>query len=143
MSKPGRLCYRCTWVVTPDSPCPTHQPAAKARRQELDERRGSATERGYGPRWRKARATWLSRYPLCVTCEARGRVAAAAILDHTKPHNGDQTTFWLTSNWQGLCPSCDAAKKPRESGIAPCRTHGELVADVQGERICRDCGRAA
>lgn len=138
-SRPG-----CSALVTREKPCPSHRPAAKARRQELDQHRGSAHARGYGARWRKFRDAWLAKHPLCLTCERRGRVTAAVVVDHVKPHGGDMAIFWaLPANAQSLCGPCDGAKKPRESGIAPCTKHGEATADVLGERACRDCGRAA
>lgn len=122
--------------------CKAHP--ARPRRQELDERRGSASERGYGSRWRKFRDAYLARHPLCVACQRCGRVSPAVVVDHVKPHGGDMRIFWaLPDNAQGLCSACDGAKKPRESGIAPCPGHGVATAEVMGERVCRDCGRAA
>ena len=38
------------------------------RRQAADDRRGTAHERGYNATWRKARATFLRRNPLCTEC---------------------------------------------------------------------------
>lgn len=135
---------RCSSLVTKDRPCPAHPPAAKARRQELDQHRGSAAARGYGKRWKKFRDAWLARHPLCHAHDRRKLVAAAVVVDHIKPHGGDMRIFWaLPENAQGLCKECDEAKKPRESGIAPCPGHGNATADVLGERVCRDCGRAA
>lgn len=88
----------------------------RQQRSQSDERRGSASERGYNGRWRKARATWLGRYPLCVACEELGRIAPATVVDHKTPHRGDQTLFWDTSNWQALCKPCHDAKTAREDG---------------------------
>lgn len=60
-------------------------------------------ERGYGGRWQKARATFLKRSPVCVACEAEGRITLARVVDHIIPHRGNQALFWDTSNWQPLC----------------------------------------
>jgi 5-methylcytosine-specific restriction protein A len=128
--------------------CPpgSHQRQARV---ELDQRRGSARERGYDNRWDKARKTYLARHPLCVACERHGRVTAGNVVDHIKPHRGqDQSLFWnAKENWQTLCDrrgeGCHEAKTARESGIALCREHGVATAEVAGERVCRDCGRAA
>jgi len=85
-------------------------------RQQTDERRGSASSRGYNSRWRKARATWLSRHPLCAECERQRRVAPATVVDHITPHRGDQDLFWDTKNWQSLCKPCHDKKTAREDG---------------------------
>ena len=68
-----------------------------------DHLRPHSADRGYDRRWRKARARHLARHPLCVQCEAIGRVEAATELDHIIPHRGDKTLFWDQQNWQGLC----------------------------------------
>lgn len=83
----------------------------------------TTAERGYGSRWQRARKTFLSRAEnaLCRMCEASGRVTAATVVDHVKPHKGDQALFWDSANWQPLCKAChDGAKARQESrGIAP------------------------
>ncbi len=79
--------------------------------------RRSASERGYNSRWRKARNTYLSQHPLCVLCETEGRTTAATVVDHIKPHKGDQTLFWDTDNWQALCgPHHNSHKQSIEKG---------------------------
>lgn len=65
--------------------------------------RASAHARGYDSRWNKARKGYLARHPLCVMCEARGRIAAATVVDHITPHKGDAALFWDSGNWQALC----------------------------------------
>lgn len=72
-------------------------------RKVYDQRRGSARERGYNTRWEKARRTFLARSPLCLGCEAVGRVEPAVLVDHVEPHGGDSDRFWDTSKWQGCC----------------------------------------
>lgn len=42
-------------------------------------------------------------HPLCVMCQAEGRIEAATVVDHIKPHRGDQALFWDRDNWQSLC----------------------------------------
>ncbi len=80
--------------------CEDHQ---TDQRRELDSHRPSAAKRGYGPRWRRARAAYLRSNPLCRACEARDRVTAATVVDHIVPHRGDQELFWNEENWQPLC----------------------------------------
>jgi 5-methylcytosine-specific restriction enzyme A len=97
---------------------PVHRPpgarSAAAAKAELDRQRPSAARRGYGSRWRRARAAYLARHPLCVPCAAAGRLALATVVDHVVPHHGDQRLFWDESNWQGLCKPCHDAKTARE-----------------------------
>lgn len=78
--------------------------------------RESAARRGYGSRWQKARATFLARSPLCVACEAEGRVSAATVVDHRIPHKGDQALFWDTGNWQSMCKAHHDRKTAAEDG---------------------------
>lgn len=85
------------------------------RRAEHDDRRGSASSRGYNERWKKARLTYLGRRPLCVCCEANGVIEPAVIVDHAVPHKGDSALFWKTELWQGLCRWCNEhVKQPIE-----------------------------
>ena len=64
----------------------------------------------YDARWRKAREIHLARWPLCVTCEARGVTRQATDVDHIRPHRGDPVAFWDSGNWQSLCGECHKAK---------------------------------
>lgn len=81
----------------------------------------TTSERGYNSRWRKARDTFLKKRPLCVFCEEQGKAVAATVVDHIKPHNGDQKLFWDQANWQPLCKfHHDSHKKRIENrGIKP------------------------
>lgn len=79
----------------------------------------TSTQRGYGYKWQKAREGFLRSHPLCVMCEAEGRVAAATVVDHRIPHRGDQALFWDKGNWQALCKphhDSDAQKKDNAYG---------------------------
>jgi len=80
-------------------------------------RAGKTTaERGYGSRWQKARATYLKDHPLCVMCKAEGAIELATVVDHIIPHEGNQSLFWDSKNWQALCKShhdSDAQRKDR------------------------------
>lgn len=74
----------------------------------------TSAQRGYGYKWQKAREGFLRSHPLCVMCEAEGRVTVATVVDHIVPHRGDQKLFWDKSNWQSLCKrhhDSDAQKK--------------------------------
>ena len=73
-----------------------------------------STERGYGYRWQQARAAFLRSHPLCIYCKRAGKVAAATVVDHIVPHEGDDVRFWDESNWQPLCKPCHDSVKAKE-----------------------------
>lgn len=74
----------------------------------------TSTQRGYGYKWQKAREAFLRENPLCVMCQAQGRVEAATVVDHITPHRGDQSLFWRRSNWAPLCAHHHSSDKQRE-----------------------------
>lgn len=74
----------------------------------------TAHKRGYGHRWRKARASYLAKHPLCVHCQQAGKVTVATDLDHIIPHRGDMVLFWDSNNWQPLCKPCHSRKTQSE-----------------------------
>lgn len=82
---------------------PAGAPSREDQKRKADRWRGNASERGYGHRWQKARQTHLFRSPLCVGCEAVGRIEPATVVDHVEPHRGDSNKFWDTSMWQSCC----------------------------------------
>jgi 5-methylcytosine-specific restriction protein A len=59
------------------------------------------------------RARLFDRQPLCVVCQARGRVTLATIRDHIVPlaEGGADTD----DNTQALCAACSDAKTQKES----------------------------
>ena len=70
----------------------------------------SAGIRGYGRLWQKARKLYLAAHPLCVQCMKEGRYTKATVVDHIKPHRGDEILFWNQDNWQSLCKPCHDKK---------------------------------
>lgn len=113
------------------------------RHKDYDSRRGTSSQRGYGSRWQKARASFLSDPDncLCRMCLALGRVndgryrldgshdpnprRRSLHVDHITPHKGDQSLFWDKSNWQALCPDHHDIIKQAEERGQPIRTIGE------------------
>jgi 5-methylcytosine-specific restriction protein A len=95
-----------------------HRPAgiktAAEVKRALDRQRPSAARRGYGPRWRRARAAYLARHAVCVRCQAAGCIEPSTVVDHTVPHRGDPKLFWDQANWAALCKRCHDAKTARE-----------------------------
>jgi 5-methylcytosine-specific restriction endonuclease McrA len=84
-------------------------PAERARADV--QRRGNRHEQGYDNHWVRARGRFLAAHPLCVMCQARGRLTPANVVDHIVPHRGDQVLFWDTANWQSLCTPCHNGPK--------------------------------
>lgn len=104
----------CTWpgcaaLVSIGSRCDRH-------RKQSDRERGTAHERGYTSAWSKARAAFLAKHPLCAQHQRDGRVVAASVVDHVRPHQGDMTIFWDSDNWQSLCKPCHDRKTATEDG---------------------------
>lgn len=54
-------------------------------------------------RWRNARLRYLQANPLCAWCEKAGKVTAASVVHHKRPHKGDENKFWDPDNWESLC----------------------------------------
>ncbi|MBT0626071.1 HNH endonuclease [Pseudomonas fluorescens] len=88
--------------------------SAEAKRRERQ--RETSAQRGYSYKWQQARKAYLAKYPLCVECERQGLVVAANHVDHIRPHKGDWTIFWDSSNWQPLCHPCHSRKTAAEDG---------------------------
>lgn len=68
--------------------------------------------RMYNARWRKARETFLRSHPFCAVC-CKALHGADAVVDHIRPHRGDTSLFWDSSNWQALCKTCHDTHKQR------------------------------
>jgi len=80
--------------------------------QVEQERRGTASERGYGSRWARYRRMYLAEHPICVQCR-RG----ATDVDHIKAIRGPyDPLFWVQENHQALCHSCHSEKTVKENG---------------------------
>jgi 5-methylcytosine-specific restriction protein A len=107
-SKPLKPCNKLGCPnLTRDKYCDNH----KQLDTNYDIHRGTAAQRGYGAKWRRARAGYLSQHPICVRC---GDVAT--VVDHIQPHKGDMNLFWSVANWQPLCKRCHDRKTVKEDG---------------------------
>lgn len=79
------------------------------------ERNVSSNSNFYNSRtWRKFRATFLEKNPLCVECEAEGVVTVANVVDHIIPINAGGAEL-DESNMQSLCITHHNKKSARES----------------------------
>lgn len=97
--------------LTRERYCPQHK---RQTNQIYDRERGTASQRGYGTRWRRLRQAFLSAHPLCEECQREGRVTPATDVDHRLPKRrggGDDE-----SNLQALCHAHHSAKTAREDG---------------------------
>lgn len=112
-----RICGGCGAVVRGDcAACSAKRKAAMAARMKaVDERRGSASSRGYGRSWQKLRAQFLAEHPYCAACERDGRSVVASVVDHIEPHKGDRDKFWREDNLQPLCARCHSVKTLEEA----------------------------
>jgi 5-methylcytosine-specific restriction endonuclease McrA len=55
----------------------------------------------YGKKWNTYRYRYLHHNPHCYACGKKSEV-----IDHVKPHRGDETLFWKTDNMIPLCHRC-------------------------------------
>lgn len=84
--------------------------------------------------WHRLRAIRLRDEPVCRMCAQQGRVTAATIVDHIKPHKGDDALFFDYDNTQALCKTHhDSAKQKAEKrGVI------EIGNTVSGEPLDPD-----
>jgi 5-methylcytosine-specific restriction endonuclease McrA len=69
----------------------------------------------YDRQWSKFRRTFLEANPLCVMCREQGHAVAATVVDHIRPHRGDEALFWQLGNHQALCANHhNSAKQMQE-----------------------------
>ena len=99
----------------------------------------SSAARGYGHKWRVARAEYLQAHPHCVMCLADLGMTdlqpadvivrcaqmgvpepVATVVDHSVPHRGDMSIFWDRALWQSLCKThhdSDAQRRDNSSTV--------------------------
>lgn len=80
------------------------------RDQKYDKRRGTAASRGYDKDWRRFRTQMLVEEPLCVDCEASGRITAATEVHHIVKLRDDPSLRLEPSNVMCLCKSCHSKR---------------------------------
>ena len=67
-------------------------------------------------RWQDLRRYVLNKQPLCVECLKNNRITPATVVDHIKPHKGNEDLFYDINNLQSLCKSCHDRKTAKEDG---------------------------
>lgn len=117
MAAPSPCCQPGCGVLVKRSEryCAEHK---RAVYRQIDARRGSSADRGYGHIWRsRVRPSVLSVEPLCRMCKANGLIVAAAEVDHIDGNslNNDR------DNLRPLCKRCHSARTARDQGFAQSR----------------------
>lgn len=101
--KPLRPCahHGCNQLVT-SGYCDAHKKQVK---KQYDDKRLSASERGYDTQWQRFREIYMRGHPLCVMCESKGYIVKADLIHHEKPLNegGDK---YADDNLMSLCNDC-------------------------------------
>lgn len=92
--------------------------AERERKRALDQRRGSARQRGYDRDWEQVRLQVLADEPLCRFCVEAGRVTAATVVDHIQTIAERPDLRLERSNLRGLCAPCHNARTARDQGFA-------------------------
>jgi len=109
--KPARPCAHsgCPLLTTnKERYCDQH---LKERNQQIDQRRGTSTERGYDGTWSKLRLMVLRNEPLCRECKKNGLIVAATDVDHIDG-KVEHVSF---GNLQPLCHNCHSRKTAIEN----------------------------
>ena len=119
-------------VRVPRGRCAQHQ---RVKRAEHQRHFAGVAGLNYGRRWKKLRALFLERNPLCKECSTDGTVERATEVDHKVPHRGDYFLFWDEDNWQPLCKRHHSAKTAREVGWTRAMTlNPPRPADFEAKR---------
>ena len=66
--------------------------------------------------WQQLRQQVLNKQPLCVECLKAKRITPATVVDHIKPHKGNEKLFYNLKNLQSMCKSCHDRKTTKEDG---------------------------
>ena len=64
--------------------------------------------------WQQLVLDVLEEQPFCIYCEASGGIEPAAVIDHIRPHRGNDKLFWDRNNLQPLCVCCHGSKSQHE-----------------------------
>ena len=93
----------------PDRPPVYRHPAAQSRGERNAEyfaRRGSSPQRGYDRPWRRCRAAFLAKNPLCHRCLSERRFTPATEVHHVEPVMVAPHRRLDWSNLMSLCHPC-------------------------------------
>lgn len=115
--RPAQACAQpgCPALVRGRTRCEKHtKQREQPRTQEYDTKRGSASQRGYGVRWRRLRIMFLHAHPLCADPfhDHGDRPVPATDVDHIVSKRAGGRDVW--DNLQSLCHSCHSRKTAQE-----------------------------
>ena len=123
--RPSSACSypRCPNLAVKGGRCEQHK---KQEQQQIDQQRGTSSERGYNYRWRKTRTVKLNQDPLCQECLYEGLVRTAEEVHHKdgNPHNNDM------DNLLSLCKSCHSHITATTQGFAATPTPSKSSKSV-------------
>ena len=88
-------------------PCPVHGRRSRTQASPAD------VELWNSRAWRRLREQKLSRDPLCVDCEARGIVTAAAVVHHVVKRTTGGALLPSLDELLSLCRSCHGVRTRR------------------------------
>ncbi len=106
-NKPRKFCssFPCrNLALHGSSYCAEHKPAPLAK---------IADAFYLSPRWRRFRDWYITKHPLCETCQAEGRTVPAVIVDHIQELQ-DGGALFDESNAMSLCRACHNRKTSEE-----------------------------
>ena len=114
---PRKLKTRCRYrgciALTRDGYCPAHR--SQRYQRPADKRRGTSAARGYDARWRKVRALYYQRHPLCEDCLEEGRLTDQGIeVDHVIPIAVRPDLRLALENLRSLCRRHHKRKTDRD-----------------------------
>lgn len=78
--------------------------------QKSGHRKGTAYQRGYGPRWTALSIVYRRRHTLCERCLQEGRDELSALVDHIKPTVEFPELMLDWKNLWALCEPCHGWK---------------------------------
>lgn len=100
--RPSRLCKHpgCGRVAEANGYCKLHQSYAK----QISYVKDKDIHNMYSHKWQKVSKAFLAKHPWCAECLRQDETwTPATVVDHIKPHRGNQSLFWDRNNWQPLC----------------------------------------
>ena len=65
-------------------------------------------------RWRKLRALYLTKHPLCAKCQAQGDTKLASVVHHKQERLDFPALAYSWDNLEGLCASCHTGDHKRK-----------------------------
>lgn len=86
------VCGYCGKAHSKGETCHAVAKMQKERKARFDQKRPTATQRGYNGEWAKARKQYLAAHPLCCRCGV-----TANVVDHIKAHKGNHALFGIGS----------------------------------------------